>query len=89
VPDEELAQILSPSRRRGSGSLPSAGSASIHPASVGAGEGRGCAIPVLHGDAALAGWRRVVELAHAGGGKIVPQLWHMGVMRETRHRLSP
>jgi 2,4-dienoyl-CoA reductase-like NADH-dependent reductase (Old Yellow Enzyme family) len=35
-------------------------------------------IPVLHGEAAMAGWRRVVESVHATGGKIVPQLWHMG-----------
>jgi 2,4-dienoyl-CoA reductase-like NADH-dependent reductase (Old Yellow Enzyme family) len=38
-------------------------------------------IPVLHGEAPLAGWRRVVEAVHAAGGKIVPQLWHQGVMR--------
>jgi 2,4-dienoyl-CoA reductase-like NADH-dependent reductase (Old Yellow Enzyme family) len=82
VPDEELAQYF---RRRvdgGIGLVTVGGVGVDHPASVGAGEGRGCAIPVVHGEAALAGWRRVVELAHAGGGKIVPQLWHMGVMRE-------
>jgi 2,4-dienoyl-CoA reductase-like NADH-dependent reductase (Old Yellow Enzyme family) len=82
IPDEALAQYF---RRRVDGGigLVTAGGVGVdHPASVGAGEGRDCAIPVLHGDAALAGWRRVVELAHAGGGKIVPQLWHMGVMRE-------
>jgi len=38
-------------------------------------------IPVLHGDAAIAGWRRVVDAVHAAGGKIVPQLWHQCVMR--------
>lgn len=38
-------------------------------------------IPVLHGEAPLAGWRRAVEAVHAAGGKIVPQLWHQGVMR--------
>ena len=82
VPDEELAQYF---RRRvdgGAGLVVVGGVGVDHPASVGAGEGRECAIPLLHGEAPLAGWRRVVELAHAGGGKIVPQLWHMGVMRE-------
>jgi 2,4-dienoyl-CoA reductase-like NADH-dependent reductase (Old Yellow Enzyme family) len=39
-------------------------------------------IPVLHGQAALAGWQRVVESVHAAGGKIVPQLWHMGALRK-------
>jgi 2,4-dienoyl-CoA reductase-like NADH-dependent reductase (Old Yellow Enzyme family) len=38
-------------------------------------------IPVLHGQAPLGGWRRVVEAVHAAGGKIIPQLWHQGVMR--------
>lgn len=31
--------------------------------------------------AALAGWRRVVEEVHASGGRIMPQLWHVGAMR--------
>jgi 2,4-dienoyl-CoA reductase-like NADH-dependent reductase (Old Yellow Enzyme family) len=39
-------------------------------------------IPVLHGEAALAGWRKVVESVHAAGGKIIPQLWHMGGIRQ-------
>jgi 2,4-dienoyl-CoA reductase-like NADH-dependent reductase (Old Yellow Enzyme family) len=38
-------------------------------------------IPVLHGDAPIAGWRRTVEAVHAAGGFIVPQLWHQGVLR--------
>ncbi|HTZ71615.1 MAG TPA: 12-oxophytodienoate reductase [Acetobacteraceae bacterium] len=40
------------------------------------------AIPRLHGDAALAGWRGVVESVHAAGGLIAPQLWHQGVLRD-------
>ncbi len=39
-------------------------------------------IPELHGEAALAGWRKVVAGVHAAGGAIFPQLWHMGVMKE-------
>ncbi|MBN8963596.1 MAG: NADH:flavin oxidoreductase [Rhizobiales bacterium] len=37
--------------------------------------------PAFHGTAALAGWSRVVEAVHAAGGKIAPQLWHVGMMR--------
>lgn len=40
------------------------------------------AVPALHGEAALAGWRGVVSAVHAAGGKIMPQLWHQGVMRD-------
>lgn len=39
-------------------------------------------VPALHGDAALAGWHRAVQTVHAEGGKIMPQLWHQGVMRD-------
>src|SRR5690606_18464652 len=35
----------------------------------------------MHGEAALAGWKKVVDEVHAAGGLIMPQLWHMGVMR--------
>ncbi len=35
-------------------------------------------IPFFHGDAALAGWKRVIEEVHAVGGRMGPQLWHTG-----------
>jgi len=52
-----------------------------HPAALGSGSMHESNVPVLHGDAALQGWRRVVEGVHAAGGKIAPQLWHMGPIR--------
>jgi 2,4-dienoyl-CoA reductase-like NADH-dependent reductase (Old Yellow Enzyme family) len=53
-----------------------------HPSALGeAGLGE-TGIPVLHGEAALAGWRAVVAAVHSAGGVIFPQLWHMGVMKE-------
>ncbi|EFC83610.1 NADH:flavin oxidoreductase [Frankia sp. EUN1f] len=39
-------------------------------------------VPRFYGDDALAGWRRVVEAVHGAGGRIVPQLWHLGAVRE-------
>lgn len=38
-------------------------------------------IPYIYGDEALAGWKKVVEAVHAEGGKIMPQLWHVGSLR--------
>ena len=38
-------------------------------------------VPDFHSPAALAGWRRVVEEVHAAGGKIAPQIWHVGSAR--------
>lgn len=41
-------------------------------------------IPVMHGEQALLGWKRVVDEVHAVGGLIVPQLWHQGGLRDRR-----
>lgn len=38
-------------------------------------------VPRFYGDDALAGWRGVTQAVHAAGGKIVPQLWHLGATR--------
>jgi len=38
-------------------------------------------VPFIHGDEALAGWKKVVDAVHAEGGKIAPQLWHVGAIR--------
>jgi 2,4-dienoyl-CoA reductase-like NADH-dependent reductase (Old Yellow Enzyme family) len=35
-------------------------------------------VPDFHGDAALAGWAEVLRQVHGAGGKIMPQLWHIG-----------
>lgn len=39
-------------------------------------------IPHFYGEAALRGWAAVVEAVHAAGGRIVPQLWHIGVKEQ-------
>ncbi len=38
--------------------------------------------PKFYGEAPLAGWKTIVEKAHAAGGKIAPQLWHVGMVRK-------
>lgn len=47
------------------------------------------AIPHMYGKAALAGWRRVVAEVHAAGGRIFPQLWHQGPLREPSRSPRP
>ncbi|MEV6617588.1 NADH:flavin oxidoreductase [Streptomyces sp. NPDC051051] len=39
-------------------------------------------VPRFHGEEQLAGWAKVAEAVHAGGGTIMPQLWHIGMVRE-------
>ena len=53
----------------------------------GTGVGRPAALnepdmPHFHGESALAGWKKVVDEVHAAGGRIAPQLVHVG------HKLS-
>ncbi|MCW9033697.1 MAG: NADH:flavin oxidoreductase [Rhodospirillales bacterium] len=40
-------------------------------------------VPDIFSDAALEGWKHVVDEAHAGGAKIIPQIWHVGAQRLT------
>lgn len=48
-----------------------------HPAAA-----EGLGRPNFHGEQALAGWAKVVEEVHQAGGKIIPQLWHVGMARQ-------
>lgn len=40
--------------------------------------------PLMHGEAALTGWRPVIDAVHKAKGRIMPQLWHVGEV----HRLG-
>ncbi|GAB3212430.1 12-oxophytodienoate reductase [Nocardia tengchongensis] len=46
-------------------------------------------VPRMHGGAALEGWSRVVEAVHGEGGKIVPQLWHVGPLWGAMSAVDP
>ncbi|MDN4618224.1 NADH:flavin oxidoreductase [Paenibacillus sp. PsM32] len=52
------------------------GTAINHPAAVSSPD-----IPVFHGEEALNGWAEVVKQVHEVGGKIMPQIWHVGMAR--------
>lgn len=82
VPGENVMAYYRRRAEAGTGLLLTEGVGIDHPAALGeAGLGE-ADIPHMYGAAALAGWRRVVDSVHAAGGRIVPQLWHQGVMRE-------
>lgn len=34
--------------------------------------------PFFHGNAALAGWQDIIDGVHTAGGRMAPQLWHVG-----------
>jgi 2,4-dienoyl-CoA reductase-like NADH-dependent reductase (Old Yellow Enzyme family) len=46
-------------------------------------------IPQFHGEKALAGWENTVQAVHGAGGKIMPQLWHVGMARNSKKAPYP
>ncbi|ARI77850.1 NADH:flavin oxidoreductase [Halobacillus mangrovi] len=76
VPDEEVAAYYRRRAENEVGLIITEGTGIDHPASV-----SGANIPVFHGEKALNGWADVVKEVHEAGGKIAPQLWHVGMTR--------
>ena len=92
VPGPEVAAYYRRRAENDVGLIVTEGVAVAHPAAVGDAGLAEFAVPEMFGDAALAGWRHVVDEVHAAGGVIFPQLWHQGVMRREgsgRHPEAP
>ncbi len=77
VPGKNVAEYYRKRAEGGVGLIITEGTAINHPAAVSHPD-----IPNIHGESALAGWEQVVHEVHAAGGKIIPQLWHVGMARE-------
>lgn len=76
VPGPDVAAYYRKRAEGGVGLIVTEGTAINHPAAV-----SHPSIPNFHGEAALEGWAEVVREVHAAGGKIIPQLWHVGMAR--------
>ncbi|WLR47272.1 NADH:flavin oxidoreductase [Halobacillus litoralis] len=76
VPNEEVTAYYRRRAENEVGLIITEGTGIDHPASV-----SGSSIPVFHGEKALSGWTNVVKEVHEAGGKIAPQLWHVGMTR--------
>ncbi|MGK4002115.1 NADH:flavin oxidoreductase [Sorangium sp. So ce1036] len=81
VPGQNVADYYRRRAEAGVGLIVAEGTGIDHPSAIGSDAPGENNIPVLHGEAALAGWKKVVDGVHAAGGIIFPQLWHMGVLR--------
>jgi 2,4-dienoyl-CoA reductase-like NADH-dependent reductase (Old Yellow Enzyme family) len=81
TPDAAVVDYYRKRAEGGTGLIVTEGVGIDHPAAIGEGSGTSSQIPVLYGDAPLAGWRNVVDAVHQAGGLIFPQLWHQGVFR--------
>lgn len=82
VPNTDVVSYYRRRAEGGVGLIVTEGVGIAHPAALGGGSMNERDVPFLHGQASLAGWREVIDAVHGAGGKIFPQLWHMGPMRE-------
>jgi 2,4-dienoyl-CoA reductase-like NADH-dependent reductase (Old Yellow Enzyme family) len=77
VPGPDVAAYYRRRAEHGVGLILSEGTAIDHPAAV-----SNDRVPRFHGEDALAGWAAVLAGVHAAGGRIMPQLWHVGMARK-------
>ena len=73
VPGPDVAAYYRRRAEGGVGLIVTEGTSIPHPSA-----GFNPRVPRLSGPDALAGWKRVVDDVHAAGGRILPQLWHVG-----------
>jgi len=76
VPTADVVEYYRRRAASGVGLIVTEGTTVNHPAANGYAH-----VPRFYGEDALAGWKKVVDAVHAAGGKIVPQLWHVGNVR--------
>lgn len=91
VPGEDVAAYYRRRAQGGVGLIITEGTYPPHPAA-----GFDPKVPHLYGEAALNGWRNVVDQVHAAGGHIFSQIWHVGMQvssgpppREGEHPVGP
>jgi 2,4-dienoyl-CoA reductase-like NADH-dependent reductase (Old Yellow Enzyme family) len=84
VPGRDVAEYYRRRAEGGTGLIVTEGVAIDHETAVDHAN-----VPNLHTPAAQAGWRKVVDDVHAAGGKIVPQLWHVGPLWGAMTQMDP
>jgi 2,4-dienoyl-CoA reductase-like NADH-dependent reductase (Old Yellow Enzyme family) len=84
VPGAEVAAYYHRRAEGGVGLIITEGTYIPHP-----GAGFDASVPNFHGDEALAGWANVLKQVHEAGGRIMPQLWHVGLMLQAGEVLTP
>ena len=77
VPNEKVVEYYRKRAAGGVGLIITEGTCIGHKAASGYPD-----VPFIAGEEALAGWKKVVDAVHAEGGKIAPQLWHVGAIRK-------
>ncbi|GAB1262526.1 NADH:flavin oxidoreductase [Aurantivibrio plasticivorans] len=76
VPGQDVAEYYRKRAEGGVGLIISEGTLINYPAATDS-----LTNPSFFGEDALAGWKNVIDTVHAAGGKMVPQIWHVGATR--------
>ncbi len=76
VPGADVAAYYRRRAENGVGLIVTEGTVVDHPASTDS-----VRVPRFFGAASLAGWKNVADTVHAAGGRIMPQIWHVGMRR--------
>ncbi|MGW5045517.1 NADH:flavin oxidoreductase [Streptomyces griseoluteus] len=76
IPGEDVVSYYSRRAANGVGLIVTEGTYVGHDSA-----GQSDSVPRFHGEEQLAGWEKVAREVHAAGGTIVPQLWHIGMVR--------
>ncbi|MEU1046034.1 NADH:flavin oxidoreductase [Streptomyces sp. NPDC005897] len=84
VPGEDVVSYYSRRAAAGVGLIVTEGTYVGHDSA-----GQSDRVPRFHGEEQLAGWAKVAEAVHAAGGTIVPQLWHIGMVRQAGDQPYP
>jgi len=82
MPDADVAAYYRRRAEGGVGLILTEGTSPDDPAASG-----DINVPSFFGEAALAGWANVLKEVKAAGGRIMPQLWHQGLLR--KHGTGP
>lgn len=76
VPGPDVAAYYRRRAENGVGLIVTEGTVIDHPAAAADRD-----VPHFYGEEALQGWSRVVKEVHEAGGRIIPQIWHVGMSR--------
>lgn len=76
IPGADVAEYYRKRVAGGTGLIISEGTLINHPAAT-----DNTRFPSFFGEKALAGWKNVIDTVHAAGGKMMPQIWHVGSTR--------
>ncbi|GDY44443.1 hypothetical protein SANT12839_053250 [Streptomyces antimycoticus] len=81
VPNADVVAYYTRRAAAGVGLIITEGTYVDHPSA-----GLSDSVPRFYGEDALAGWAEVVQQVHLAGGRIAPQIWHVGVSRGRARR---